>query len=138
MISNTDRRHSNPQTQDRAAERQRKVLTNSQSQNKATKQPYEALKSPYASGGHISSMNWCDLDFQDPDSYYPRNRQRRIADRNKVKQQIQLFQQNSAAGGDDIDQSFLRLKSTIYEEELHFLEIKRPFDVVDEDLSQLM
>lgn len=82
-------------------------------------------------------MNWCNSDFQDPDSHYPRNRQRRIADRNKSKQQIQLLQQNIAAAGDDADRLFLRFKSTICEEELHFLEIKQPFDVVDEDLSQL-
>src|SRR6266568_2922707 len=80
-------------------------------------------------------MNWRNLDFQDPDSHSPRNRQRRIADRNKVKQQIQLLQQSIAAGGDDADRLFLRFRLTICEEELHFLE---PFDVVDEDLPQLM
>jgi len=48
-----------------------------------------------------------------------------------------LLQQNIAAAGDDADRLFLRFKSTICEEELHFLEKKQPFDVVDEDLSQL-
>jgi hypothetical protein len=48
-----------------------------------------------------------------------------------------LLQQNIAAAGDDADRLFLGFKSTICEEELHFLEIKQPFDVVDEDLSQL-
>ena len=51
-----DRRRSNPQAQDRATERQREVLTNSQSQNKATKQPYKALKSPYASKVQIHNI----------------------------------------------------------------------------------
>ena len=80
-------------------------------------------------------MNWRNLDFQIQIHNYPRNRQRRIADRNKAKQQIQLLQQNIATGGDDADRSLLRFKSTVCEEELHFLEIKQPFDVVDEDLS---
>lgn len=83
----------------------------------------------------ISSMNWCNFNFQDPDSHYLRNRQRRIADRNKAKQQIQLLQQNIAATGDDADRLFLRFKSTICEEELHFLEIKQPFDVTKIYLS---
>jgi hypothetical protein len=85
-------------------------------QNKATKQPYKALKSTYTILETV----------------------RGIADQNKVKQQIQLLRQSIAAASDDADRSFLRFKSTICEEELHFLEIKQPFDVVDEDLSQLM
>jgi len=93
-----DRRRSNPQAQDRATERQREVLTNSQSQNKAAKQLYKSLKVfTLRVDILISSMNWCNLNFQDPDSHYLRNRRRRIADRNKAKQQIQLLQQNIAA-----------------------------------------
>jgi hypothetical protein len=80
------------------------------------------LKSPYASKIQVHNI---------PETV------RRIADRNKAKQKIQLLQQNIAAASDDADRLFLGFKSTISEEELHFLEIKQPFDVVDEDLSQL-